>query len=572
MKKFSLFIFIIFLGVSCQSNLENLNENQKDPNDVPGASLFTHAEKELADLLISPNVNRNNLRLWVQHWQETTIPDESRYIQKTRGIPDDHWRTMYQKILVNLMDAEELIENTDDEITNNLKANKLAIMEILSVFAYSNLVDTFGDIPYSESLDRDNTLPKYDDAQTVYESLIKRLDKALDSMDSSGSFEAESDLIYGGNVENWQKFGNTLKLKLGMVLADVNESLSVSTVNSALSSGIFEDNEDNATYKYSGDVPNDYPVYDELVLSGRNDFVAASTIVDIMNDFKDPRRSVYFDPNIHDNLGEVIEVDELGEGILKVTFNTSFEDDLIIGNSVYRNDDSESPTLMGWITESSSKSLEVKVTNDKPVAGEKLIMAKYAGGTPGVIPSPYADNSHANRSLVNPAKSGVILSYVEAAFLLAEAAVRADQEGAGYKVEGDPEQLYKKAIQASFDEWEISDLFEDYYANPKVDFNEAMSNSESSPAWKQVIGTQAWLGLYNRTFAAYLSVRRIDYPILSKPERAVSGFPKRYTYPVSESNLNPDNYQDATDNIGGDNAETPIFWDVIDGQDEIWNW
>src|SRR5690625_6126002 len=117
--------------------------------------------------MTTPNLNLNNNRLWVQHWQETTYPDESNYDQVTRSIPDNHWRIIYNDVLNNLREAAKIINETDLDLTNSQKPNKLAIIEILSVYAYSNLVETYGDIPYEEALDIDNLLPKYDDAETV---------------------------------------------------------------------------------------------------------------------------------------------------------------------------------------------------------------------------------------------------------------------------------------------------------------------------------------------------------------------------------------------------------------------
>ena len=354
----------------------------------------------------------------------------------------------------------------------------MAIIEVLNVYAFSNLVETYGDIPYSEALDIDNLLPVYDDGLTVYKDLISRLNAAIGSMNTSvGSFDGSNDLIYGGDVAKWKKFANSLKLRMGIMLSDVDAGLSKSTVESAFSSGVFTSNADNGSYQYSASAPNNNPMNDNLVLSGRNDYVAAVTIIDIMNDLEDPRRPSYF----------------------------------------------------------------------TDVDGE------YIGGQIGEI-SAYPDFSHVADALVDPTAPGVLLSYVEVRFLLAEAAAR------GYSVGGDAATHYAAAITASFDYWGVSDVAS-YLGKPEVDYASAIATSSSTPAWKQVIGVQAYLGLYNRTFASYLSIRRLDYPILTQPTDAVSGFPTRYTYPVVEQTLNGANYDAAASAIGGDAPETQLFWD-----------
>ena len=478
MKKLILILIAAVMAVSCSDNLESLNQNIKDPTAVSGESLFTAAQKRLADQMTTPNVNLNNGRLWVQYLQEATYTDESNYDQVTRAIPDNHWRVMYRDVIKNLNEASQIISENNDPVTRGANVNKMAIIEILTVYAYSNLVETYGDIPYTEALDIDNLLPKYDDAFTVYKDLIERLTAAQNNLSVGGGTFSGEDRMYGGGVGDWKKFANSLKLRMGMVLADVDAGLSVSTVNSALAAGVFTSNSDNGSYSYSASGPNVNPMYDNLVASGRNDYVAGKTIVDKMNALDDPRREVYF------------------------------------------------TTTTG---------------------------GDYVGGVIGGA-SQYGSHSHVADRIVEPTEPGVLLSYIEVEFLLAEAAART-----GYNVT-DAESHYVAGISASFNYWDANDLAT-YLAKPEVDYTSALATSPSTPEWKEVIGTQAWFALYNRTFAPYLSVRRLDYPILTKPASPESGFPVRYTYPANEQTLNSSSYDAAASAIGGDTPETKLFWD-----------
>lgn len=553
MKKLILILSAAIFAVSCSDNLEDLNQNIKDPSSVSGESLFAGAQKRLADQMTTPNVNLNNNRLWAQHWNETTYQDESNYDQVTRSIPDGHWRVMYRDVLKNLDEASKVITATENDLTNAQKANKLAIIEILSVYAWSNLVETYGDIPYSEALDIDNTLPKYDDAFTVYKNLLVRLDAAMNSMDSQPSFSSSQDLIYSGDITSWKKFGNTLKLRMGMTLADVDAGLSKTTVESAVNGGVFTSNADDANYQYSPTNPNNNPVHDNLVLSGRNDYVAAETIVNIMNDLNDPRRADYFDPNINETIGEVQSVSTAGD-ITTIVFTEAITATPIVGNNVYSpTDDVERPTRLGTIVAVGANSIDIKFVADTPAVGDMVFYAIYEGALPGKQ-SRYTEFSHANRTMVEPTNPGILLSYIETEFLLAEGAAR------GYSVGGSAEDHYVAGITASFEIWGTTGLA-DYLAQSEVDYNSALAASTSNPQWKEVIGTQAWLGLYNRTFAVYLSVRRLDYPLLTEPFAKKSGYPTRYTYPVSEQNLNVTNYNAAASAIGGDLPVTRLFWD-----------
>ena len=92
----------------------------------------------------------------------------------------------------------------------------------MEVYSWTVLVNTFGDVPYSEALDPENSLPKYDDAATIYNDLLTRLDASLALLNPATTSFGTADLLYAGNVAKWVKFGNSLKLRMGMLIADVD--------------------------------------------------------------------------------------------------------------------------------------------------------------------------------------------------------------------------------------------------------------------------------------------------------------------------------------------------------------
>jgi hypothetical protein len=103
--------------------------------------------------------------------------------------------------------------------------------------------------------------------------------------------------MYEGNVENWIRFGNSLKLRMGLLLADVNAPLAETIVEEAAdpaSGGLISSNLENASITYLASDPNTNPIYSDLVSSGRHDFVPANTLVDTMNSLEDPRRAYFF--------------------------------------------------------------------------------------------------------------------------------------------------------------------------------------------------------------------------------------------------------------------------------------
>lgn len=289
-------LLIIFLMFSSCTKLEELNVNVKDPTNVPGESLFTGAQTYLADQMITPNVNSNIYRMFVQQWTETTYIDEANYDIVTRPIPGNFWNTMYRDVLMNLKQSAAKLAADGNLVGDDpaILKNKLAIVEITTVYTYAVLVENFGNIPYSQALSAAYITPAYDDGLSVYKDLIAHLTVALGKIDRNfGSF-GDADNMYYGDTDGWFKFGNSLRLRMGMLLSDVDPALAKSTVEAAAAQDLILDNSDNAAITFMPDQPNNNPVNENLVLSGRNDFVAANTLVDMMNSLNDPRRETYF--------------------------------------------------------------------------------------------------------------------------------------------------------------------------------------------------------------------------------------------------------------------------------------
>ncbi|WP_342662753.1 SusD/RagB family nutrient-binding outer membrane lipoprotein [Gelidibacter mesophilus] len=463
--------------MSCQSDAayEDLNRDPKNPTQVEADFLFNAATKSLYDQMTSTNVNTNVFRMLGQHWTETTYIDEANYNLNQRNIPQNHWSEMYRDVLLDLTTARENTNN-DADLTQAEKDTRNAQIEILMVYTWAQLVETYGDIPYTQALNAtEYVLPVYDDAATIYTDLLSRLTAAIPTITGSGF--GSSDPIYGGDSASWKKFGNSLLLRMGIRVADAPgfSSLAQTAVQTAVSGGVFTSNADNASLVYSNTTPNTNPVWVDLVQSGRQDFVIANTLVDIMNDLQDPRRPYYFDEN-------------LGSGV-------------------------------------------------------------YKGG-------PYGDSNsynlytHVGAPMLDPTNPASLLDFSEVSFYLADAAERS-LSGTPALAEG----FYNAGITASFDYWGVPGVAA-YLAKPDVKYTSAPGT------WKEKIGKQLWLAMYNRGYEAWTAWRTYDVPTFNLPVDTGNPVPTRYTYPVNEQNLNVDNYTAAASAIGGDDQTTKLFWDV----------
>ncbi len=295
MKKI-FFVIIVLFGVmtSCTKNFEDFNTDKKRPVVVPAENLFANAQKALADQEASTNVNLNNFKLWAQYWTETTYTDEANYDIVTRPVPNSIFRIYYRDILQDLKDARDVTVATEviGEIAEAKKNNQRALIDLVQVYTYAQMVDIFGNIPYTDALDINNIYPKYDDALAIYKDLLARIDADLALMnDAYGSF-GEADLYMGGDVAMWKKFANSMKVRIGITIADGDNATAKAAVESGYAGAFAPDEKCQLVYL---DATNSNPIYQDVIQSGRSDFIAANTIIDAMNALADPRLPSYFD-------------------------------------------------------------------------------------------------------------------------------------------------------------------------------------------------------------------------------------------------------------------------------------
>jgi hypothetical protein len=476
----SIFLIITILVISCE--LPN-NIDPKNAEVVAPSTVFTSALVSLVNQIGNISVNRNISRLLVQYQSEVTYVTESRYNFSDRQIPDAYSGVIYRDVLENLKAAKEAIEATPTTpaFPEEMKQNQLAILEILSVYSYQLLVDSFGDVPYSESLmGAANSRPKYDDAATIYTDLLSRLNTAITNMNSGFDAFGTADVLYKGDVSLWKKFAASLKLRMGLRLADIASFNSNTIVSEALADGVFTDESESAILKYIGVAPYVNSYYTEFVLNARKDYCPTNTLVDMMNTLGDPRRSIWF--------------------------------------------------------------------TDYPAGSGEYLGEPY--GKQGA--SSYSKFSHFSTMMrLDPTYPVIISDYVEVEFLLAEAAER------GLGGVTDAETHYNNAITASMKYWGVTDGdAAAYLAQPEVAYSTATGD------FKQKIGTQKWLGLFDRGDESWAEWRRLDFPVLNVPANLTyADIPVRMPYPFNENKMNKANYDAAATAIGGDEATTKLFWD-----------
>ena len=287
--------------------------------------------------------------------------------------------------------------------------------------------------------------------------------------------------------------------------------------------GVILSNDDNTSIWYLGASPNTNPLYEDLVQSGRKDFIVANTLVDVLNGLNDARIHTY------------------ATNPILFPYDTDDDDNPI---------DTEVTEGLGMILLYEDGTEEWKATPFTVLAADADNgMMIYSGGVYGTANS-HTGNSHIGTMMFEPDLPGTIFSCSEVYFLLAEAAER-NITG----LDMTAEEYYDMGVTASFTEWGVSGA-SDYLTNPDVAYTTAAGD------WKQKIGTQAWLANYNRGFEGWTTWRRLDFDGFNPPPgMAASDIPTRLLFPAREASLNGDNWTAAGTAIGGDSKTTKLWWD-----------
>jgi hypothetical protein len=217
MKKLIFTTFIILGLASCNDYLDiNTNPNTIAEEQLNPSLIFPGAEMNLAASY--GNFLRITGGYFAQQYSQTfgtsNYLDYSQFtMSATRS--SSTYSQLSTRCLKNLESVRNLAKETDD-------AGSYLAATVLRAFAFSVLVDAYGETPYTEALDADNISPKFDEGQTVYEGLLAEIDAALDGVSSSTT--VCSNFLYGTSTAGeWIQLANALKLKLLMRMSGVKD-------------------------------------------------------------------------------------------------------------------------------------------------------------------------------------------------------------------------------------------------------------------------------------------------------------------------------------------------------------
>lgn len=544
---------------SCSDDtLSNINTDKtKVSNLDPNAQLTTALLQTYGDFSLM-DTYRNYITGFTQHfaggWNVTNYAG-SNFAED--DISRRIWDRYYEISIKNLVDA---IHQSED------KPNLNAALRIHRVYLTAVLADIYGDVPASEAglgYIAGISTPKYDTVEELYNWFFEEL-TACEALLGTGTDNISGDVTsMGGDVAQWKKYANALRMRYAMRISDVNPQKAQDEFEKAVAAGAISSAADDVYIKYADspytyyDGANDYDFRTNAlseILYGQDatspTFVS-STLFYQMQRTADPR--LYRICRHYYNIKRSQVKPDKEENIdLTDEVQSYFE----------RTQTGEEPCNPGaaWY----SDWMNVPATSELPTLQKKAD-----------IDANTYDNSdfraramrpHLNIDFEMPNTPGDLMSYAEVEFLLAEAKTK------GWNVSGDAESHYEAGVRASMQ------LLNNYYLTSnkisEEEINAFIANNPLGENPKETINTQAWILHMMNPSEAWANMRRSDYPaILDRTRLGIftNGFtytdadmtmPNRLRYPELEAQYNSANYKAAIERMGGtDNWHSKLYWD-----------
>lgn len=328
MKKTIISLVILLTFSFCDDGFEELNVNpttavQLDPSTkITYIQLYTGGSSYVAHLFY-------NVIHLMQNVQQLNNTSYVSFLYK-EGSTNWLFEEQFATTVKNVADLEAQLEIS----TEPTAAIDLAIARIQKVLIFSRITDAYGDIPYSEAgkgFLEDISFPKYDKQSEIYASMLATLEAAAATLNTGGiSSYGSADLMFSGDTEKWEKFANSLMLRLAMRMVKVDETAAKEWATKAINGGVMESNDDIAYLKYENAAndggPNVNPFTKSLTSRASTQIKISKTFMDYLKDRQDPRVSVLcstVDGNTDFDLqfGQDINDDAKGEANSKPNIN-----------------------------------------------------------------------------------------------------------------------------------------------------------------------------------------------------------------------------------------------------------
>lgn len=222
----------------------------------------------------------------------------------TNNTYGNRWYACYY----NNTQLKDMLEYTEKTAAGY--KNVRFIARIWQNYMWSYLTDGWRNVPFTETFqgteEQGGVLrAKYDKQEDIYPAILKSLKEIADEMAQGYGNDVlgKADAIYymGDDQESltaemlkWQKFCNSLRLRLAMRISGVAPDLAKSTIEEIAGKPgtypVIDDNSESCQLSYPGAPPYYEPWYNSGVIGNRrNNWALSDIFIDHLIDTKDPR-------------------------------------------------------------------------------------------------------------------------------------------------------------------------------------------------------------------------------------------------------------------------------------------
>lgn len=285
---------LLFSSVSCKKDFLDVN-TPSDPTTMAISAVLPSTQ-----LAIGHTIG-NNFQvfgsIWGQFWTQSPLASQYKTIEQYNPGAQDFdrpWRILYADALTDLRYIQS--KGTEQGLTQYV-----ACAKILEAYSFQLLTDNFGDVPYSEALQAETGIlsPKYDSQQSIYNAIIQTAKDGIALADENDPIHpGVDDLFFEGDMHLWEKFGNTLLLKMYLRLSEVDAAKAQAGIAALEADGAeFLSDGESAMIHYTTAGGNTHPFYSEMLgTGGTQNAVASKTAMDYILGNNDPRVDIFYFP------------------------------------------------------------------------------------------------------------------------------------------------------------------------------------------------------------------------------------------------------------------------------------
>ncbi|MFY0644790.1 MAG: SusD/RagB family nutrient-binding outer membrane lipoprotein [Bacteroidia bacterium] len=229
-----LFLSLILVSTSCNEFFD-INDDPNNPSDVSIDLLLPGAQ---SSMMVTFGGDYGTLGgYWAQYY--TQAPDAGQYEDYDEyNVPSDKFDNQWQEAYAGGLNDLQIIRDKATESGDNAY---YLIATLIQAYSFQMLADLYNDVPFNDALKGSlNFNPKFDNGADIYPALLSRIDDAVSRYNSGGAGldPGTRDIIYGGDMAEWVRFANTLKLKMYMRMA-YTSSADAAAVNALIADDNF---------------------------------------------------------------------------------------------------------------------------------------------------------------------------------------------------------------------------------------------------------------------------------------------------------------------------------------------